>query len=62
MAVFRYTVTLKSREDFTEEGVVAARDEEEARRKLIQLDLRDVKLKHMRGMQAWFKKFSADVR
>ena len=62
MAVFRYSVTLKTREDFTEEGVVAAKNEEEARHKLYQLDLRGAQLKEMKGVKAWFKWFSADIR
>lgn len=62
MAVFKYVATDRKREEFTERGTVAARDEKEAEKKLLALNFSDVKLKKMSGVGAIFKQFTADVR
>lgn len=62
MAVFSYRVTIKEREDFTEEGTVVASDESDARKKLRRYDFRDVRLRKLSGFSAFVKKFSADVK
>lgn len=62
MAVFKYVATVRKREEFTERGTVAARDEKEAEKKLMALEFSDVKLKKLSGMGAFLKQFTADVR
>jgi len=62
MAVFEYKVVLKSREDAEERGLVVARDETEAARKLKTYDLGGAKLKRITGIQGFIKKFRADIK
>lgn len=62
MAVFKYSGTVKEREDFAETGTVVASSPEEARRKVEGLDYRDVHIKKLTGIQALFKKLSPDIR
>ena len=61
MLVYTYKVTV-GREDFVEEGTVLARDEYEAKEKLRRLDFKHVRLKKLAGLNAFVKKFSADVK
>lgn len=46
----------------TETGTVVASSEEEARRKLAQLKIRNPQLKKLTGLKALLKQFSADIR
>ena len=61
MSIYRYKVMLR-REDFMEEGTVIAKDEFEAKEKLRSMDFKQVQLKKLRGLSAFIKQFSADVR
>lgn len=61
MPVFRYRVTLDREEEFTEEGIVLACDESEAKEKLRILRYRSIQLKRLSGVAAFLKQFSADV-
>jgi len=62
MPVFKYKGFAGHGEEHVEEGTVVAKNEEEAREKLISLEYRDVHLKKMDGIAALLKKFSADVK
>lgn len=62
LSVYKYTVVLPERENVIESGTVVAKNEEEARAKLIRLDLRDPKLKEFRGLSGLFHRFTADIR
>ena len=61
MSIYRYKVMLR-REDFMEEGTVIAKDEFDAKEKLRSMDFKQVHLKKLRGLSAFIKQFSADVR
>ncbi len=62
MAVFEYKVTLHSREDAEERGIVVARDESDAKRKLRAYDLSGAKLRRIKGIRGFFKKFGANIK
>lgn len=62
MAVFEYKAVDRNREDFTEWGTVVARDEEDARDKLHRLDFDKIHVKRLSGLNAFFRKLSADVK
>lgn len=62
MAVYRYRVVVPERENTTEVGTVVATSEEEAKNKLMVLDLRNPKLTRLRGWDALRLRFFADVR
>ena len=62
VALYKYTVTYKNREDFMESGTVVAKDEDEAKTKLKRLDFDRVKLKKQVGISALFKQFTADIK
>ena len=62
MALFKYVATVRKREEFTERGTVAARDEKDAERKLLALEFSDVRLKRISGLSALIGQFRADVR
>jgi hypothetical protein len=49
-------------EEVTEEGIVLARDEAEAKKKLRPLQYREVKLRKLTGLNALIRRFSADIR
>ncbi len=61
MSVYKYRVTL-GREDFMEEGTVIAKDEFEAKEKLRSLDFKEVRVKKLKGLNAFVKQFLADVK
>ena len=62
MSVYKYTVVLSEREDSVESGTVVAKDEQEAVAKLARLDLRNPKLKEIKGLSKVFSRFTADVK
>ena len=62
MPVYRYQVMLLRGEEFVEEGTVIANDETHAKQKLKPLKYRQVKLKKLTGLNAFFKHFNADIR
>lgn len=61
MSVYKYKVAF-GREDFMEEGTIVAEDEIEAKKKLRSMDARQVSLKKLTGLNAFVKKFTADVK
>ena len=61
VSVYKYKVSLGP-EDFMEEGTIVAEDEYEAKKKLKSMDARQVSLKKLTGLNAFVKKFTADVR
>jgi len=62
VSIYKYRVELNRGEEFSEEGTVIARDESEAKEKLRILRYRAIHLKKLSGFNAFFKKFTADVR
>lgn len=62
MSVFEYRVHLKEREDSVETGTVIAKNEKDARKKLMAYDLRDPTLKEIKGFSGIFKKFTANIK
>ena len=50
MAVFKYSAMVKNREEMTEAGTIVANDEQQAREKLEQMELTDVRLKRIGGI------------
>lgn len=62
MSLFEYRVHLKEREDAVETGTVIAKNETDARNKLKVYDLRDPKLKEIKGFSGIFKKFTANIK
>lgn len=62
MSVYKYRVLLMRGEEVTEEGIVLARDEAEAKKKLRPLQYREVKLRKLTGLNALIRRFSADIR
>ena len=62
MAVFQYMGMVKNREDYEESGTVIAESESQAKQKLAQLELKNVRLRRLTGISALLKKLSADVR
>lgn len=62
MAVFRYEASDPKGEEFTEMGVVVAKNDDAAKQKLKALNFSEVKLKRLKGIDAIFKQFTADVR
>ena len=61
MSVYKYKAEL-GREDFVEEGTVIAVDEFDAKKKLQSMDAKHVSLKRLTGLNAFLKKFTADVK
>jgi len=63
MAAFAYSVTNHRREDMYEAGTVVARDELDARRKLVRAyGLTEVHIKRLPGLPGLLKSINADVR
>ncbi len=62
MPVYRYRVMPTRGEEFMEEGTVAAQNESDAKQKLRPLDYSRVKLKKLKGFEAFVRQFSADIR
>lgn len=62
MAVFKYSAMVKNREEMTEAGTIVANDEQQAREKLEQMDLMDVRLKRIGGISGLLKSLTADIR
>ncbi|MBX3179357.1 MAG: hypothetical protein KF886_18530 [Candidatus Hydrogenedentes bacterium] len=64
MAVFKYSALAlgKEREDHYERGTVVARDQMDALDKLRRARLTQIRLKQIRGLNALFMQFTADVR
>ena len=62
VSVFEYTVIMKEREDHVETGIVRATDKRDAEEKLKQLELYKPKLKQIKGISAFLKQFTADVK
>lgn len=64
MAVFKFSALAlgKENEDHYEKGTVVARDQLEALEKLRQQRLTKIRLKQMKGINALFGQFTADVR
>ena len=62
VTLYKYTVTYKNREGFTESGTVVAKDEDAAKEKLRLLEFEKVKLKKLQGISALFKQFTADIK
>ena len=61
MAVFEYSaISADSLEDKAQ-GTILARDKLDAFDKLMRLHYTNIKLKPVRGIQAFFKQWSADV-
>ena len=61
VSVFKYRIALGP-EDFMEEGTVIAQDEYEAKKKLKSMDAKQVSLKKLTGLNAFVKRFTADVK
>ena len=62
MPVYEYKASAKDREEHTESGKVVARDEADARAKLKPLQFERIKLKRLSGLDAFFSKFTADIK
>ena len=62
MAVYRYTATIKDREEHVESGTVVAKDEEDARKKLHRYDLDNAHLRKLGGVSALLKSLTADIK
>lgn len=62
MAVFKYSAMVKNREEMTEAGTIVANDEQQAREKLEQMELTDVRLKRIGGISGLLKSLTADIR
>ena len=53
---------MKNREDHIETGIVRAVDKKEAEAKLKRLDLFKPKLREIKGVSGFIKRFTADVK
>jgi type II secretory pathway component PulF len=53
---------VKNREEMTEAGTIVANDEQQAREKLEQMELTDVRLKRIGGISGLLKSLTADIR
>ena len=62
MPVYRYQASAKNREDHVESGTVVARNEEDAKAKLLKLRFGSIRLKRLGGLSGIFKRFTADVK
>ena len=62
VAVFRYAATYKNREDHEESGTVVAKDTEQAKQKLKQLDFNRIRLQKMGRVAGFLKSLRADVK
>lgn len=62
VSVYKYRVLLNRGEEFEEVGTVIAKDEAEAKAKLMPLKYNKVHLKKLNGLNALFKQFTADIR
>ena len=62
VSVYKYTVVLSEREDVVESGTVVAKSEKEAEAKLTRLDLRNPKLKQVKGLSGLVSRLTADVK
>jgi len=62
VSVFKYTVVIPNREDAVEHGTVVASNEKEAKRKLREFELMNPTLKEIRGISAFIKRFTADIK
>ncbi len=62
MAVFRYKARKYIPEEYTESGIVVARDEDEAKAKLKLDGFSEVRLKRIRGLAALWNRFTADIK
>ena len=60
--VYRYTASVKNREEHIESGTVVARDKAEAREKLKAYNYDRISFKRLRGWSALVSKLTADVR
>lgn len=62
MAVFRFSGTVREREDSYETGTVVADSEAEAKNKLKPFNLDDVRLKRLGVLSGMLKGFAADIK
>ena len=64
MAVFKFSALAqgKEKEDHYEKGTVVARDQMDALDKLRRARFTQIRLKQLRGVNALFRQFTADVR
>jgi type II secretory pathway component PulF len=61
MAVFEYSAKSADSLEDKAQGTIIARDKLDAFDKLMRLHYTNIKLKPLRGIQAFFKQWSADV-
>jgi len=61
MAVFEYSAKSADSLEDKAQGTIIARDKLDAFDKLMRLHYTNIKLKPIRGIQAFFKQWSADV-
>lgn len=61
MAVFEYSAKSTDSLEDKAQGTIIARDKLDAFDKLMRLHYTNIKLKPVRGIQAFFKQWSADV-
>ena len=62
MTVYRYTATKLIPEEYTEWGIVVAKDKDGAKAKLNQESFSKVHLKQIRGLAALWHGFTADIK
>ena len=62
MPVFEYTAANTKREDHVESGTIVAKTQDEAKKKLKDLRLGQIRLKRLNPIAGFLKSFNADVR
>ena len=62
MAVFRYTASIRGREEHEESGTVVAKNQEEAKQKVKALDFTAVRVRPVKFFAGLILKWTADVR
>lgn len=62
MSVFKYRASDRNTEGHEETGRVVAQDKAEAERKLKSQGLKPVSLKKLQGVEAFFARFTAEIR
>lgn len=62
MAVFRYKAVKEGPEEYTERGIIVARDEARAKARLKKYGFSQARLKRLHGLRALWARLTADIR
>ena len=62
MPLFRYTVSMTGREEYTESGTILAHSEEEAKKKLKALKFDQIRVRRVEGLKGVLGRLTATIK